>query len=516
MATKSDKRKLSIIETVKNYYEEKGKVPSIAVLENMGIPRRTIRRYFGSMTELLETCFESMDSSIFSVKTSKKLVNSVEKKKTFFVTTAIIGAPVDKNALKSAQTFASHNKGDLLVIPVVDPSADVIDGLDPLLKETTIVNQNIQLNSNLNIFTIKLSAKQIKPLTGLARIGNRNTSFIFGSPKQDLEYVPVGNNKIPHAIMSTGAITKPTYGTSKYMSCRTSFIAEQDHFMGGIIVEIVDDKIFHFRTVEFIDGKFTDLGKVYKPDGTVTDLKRVKNLTLGDWHTGKTCPIVRKTTEKMIKDLSPDSVILHDFMEGLSVNHWLEKKPITKANMTIPLIAEEGKMLADELNWFDSLNTKAIHVVKSNHDIWIDRYLEDFKFKDDVKNIGTCCKLILDKLEGKDTLEALVVQQGFKGTKVKFLKRDNELKIGNTEYGVHGDRFHKTISIAELEKSYGRVTVGHRHTAFKKGHVMGVGTSTPPRLSYSEGAISATNTHEVQNLDGSRQLINIIDGKYRR
>ena len=148
------------------------------------------------------------------------------------------------------------------------------------LINENIVIENTDLNSNIALYSIRLSAKQINPITGLGRIGQRNKSFIFASPKQSLEYVPVGNNRLPHALMSTGAITLPHYDTERYMSKRTAFIAENDHVLGAIIVELDDNDRYHFRQIEFNkDGSFTDLGTRYYKDGK-SKFFPIKNLTL--------------------------------------------------------------------------------------------------------------------------------------------------------------------------------------------------------------------------------------------
>ena len=77
-------------------------------------------------------------------------------------------------------------------------------------------------------------------------------------------------NKLPHAIMTPGAVTLPEYGGDRYMSERISYIAENDHICGGIIVEIANRKRFHFRQIQASkDGSFIDLGMEYDKFGNV-------------------------------------------------------------------------------------------------------------------------------------------------------------------------------------------------------------------------------------------------------
>ena len=509
-------RKLALFKDVLRYIEEEGKTPSNKDIEAMGVPRRTLRRFFGDLGSLLEEVLNSEDEHLFTETRADAVKSAVKNYKKFFITTAVVGAPAFIEALSSVESWEKRNNGLLLIMPSADPAANVSDGLDKLFLDKQIVFENTDLNSNIALYALRLSAKQINPTTGLGRIGQRNKSFIFASPKQSLEYVPVGNNAMPHALMSTGAITLPAYDTERFMSKRTAFIAECDHEFGGLIVEIVDDKFYHFREVQFqADGSFTDLGTTYFSDGT-TKFSPIEVLTLGDRHVRDTCPMVKKVTDKMIKDLKPKNIVLHDLANGDSTNHWLEKTPLVKARIKIPTILEEGKEIKEDLESLCVPSTKGIWVVKSNHDEWLDRYLEDFKFKLDTINMEISLQLALAKYRKQDVLKELLIGHcGLSDKRINFLKRDEDLIFNKVQYGCHGDKNHKGMGLDEIEKAYGRATVGHSHTAARRRGVRKVGTSTALRKSYAIGPISWTNTHEVMNADGSRQLINIINGQYR-
>jgi hypothetical protein len=508
-------RKLALFKDVLKFIEEEGRTPTLQDIADMGVPRRTLRRYFGDLGNLIEEILNSQDEHLFTDTRADVVRKSVKSFKKFFITTAVVGAPVMVDALASVENWEAYNNGKLLIMPSADPAANVSDGLDKLLLDRDIVFENTDLNSNIALYALRLSAKQINPTTGLGRFGQRNKSFIFASPKQSLEYVPVGNNSLPHALMTTGAITLPAYDTERFMSKRTAFIAENDHVQGGLIVEIVDEVYYHFREVQFnSDGSFTDLGWRYYPDGS-RKFFPVLVLTLGDRHVRDTCEMVKKVTDRMIDDLKPKNIVLHDLANGDSVNHWLQKTPIAKARIDIPTIIEEGNEIRQDIESL-SRPSNDIWIVKSNHDEWLDRYLEDFRFKDDSVNLEIALRLALDKLNKKDVLESLLRNHcGLRDKSVHFLKRDQDLIFNKVQYGCHGDKNHKGMSLDEIEKAFGNATVGHSHTAARRRGVRKVGTSTALRKSYAIGPISWTNTHEVHNADGSRQLVNIINGQYK-
>ena len=349
------------------------------------------------------------------------------------------------------------------------------------------------------------------PTTGLGRIGQRNKSFIFASPKQSLEYVPVANNKLPHALMTTGAITKPAYQTNNYMSQRTAFIADHDHICGGIIVEIVSKEHYHFRHVEFAeDGSFIDLGVKYHSNGK-TSKTNILGMVLGDWHCGHTDPTVAKVTYEMIKDLKPKQVILHDVFNGTSVNHHLEFKTITKSKIGITALKDELLLLRSDLERFSSMTDKVV-IVASNHDYWLERYLEEGRFIKDTINYRISLELAIAFHDGTNPVEAGINLGKDKIKNLKFLKRDEDYLIKDIQCGAHGDL---EAGVIRLEKSFGKSITGHCHTGGKFRRVTRVGTSTPLREDYAKGPVSWTHTHAIINEDGTVQLINIIEGKWK-
>lgn len=505
-----DDRKLLLIENCKKFFNENGRFPSTKEVEKLfNVPGRTMRRDFGGISGLIKQTLDTIDEPLFTEKRANKVKKIISKTKRFIITTAVVGAEVNKLALESVKNYCTVNKASLLVIPAADPAANVSNGLAAELQNESIVFENLDLNDNIAIFALKLSAKQINPTTGLGRFGQRNKSFIFASPKQSLEFVSVGNNRMPHALMTTGAITKPAYQSSKYMSQRTAFIAEHDHVEGAIIVEIVDDKLYHFRQIQFnSDGSFIDLGKKYSRD-SVSDSK-ILSMVLGDWHSGVTDRKVAHVTFKMIDTFKPEEIVLHDLFNGISISHHVEDLSVTKAKLNVPSLKYELSITRSDLNLFKSMVERVI-IVKSNHDEWIDRYLEEGRYIKDPTNFRLALDLAAAKYDGKDPLAYGIYRDNIPNN-IKFLKRDEDHIVRGIQLGCHSDL---EGSLSRLEKAFGKAIGGHSHTAAILRGVRKVGTSTALRESYAKGPISWTHTHALINEDGSVQLINIIDGQYR-
>jgi len=123
-------------------------------------------------------------------------------------------------------------------------------------------------------------------------------------------------------------------------------------------------------------------------------------------------------------------------------------------------------------------------------------------------------------LDGKDPLkESINGRLNKKESKrLYWLKRDSEYKVGGVECGAHGDLGANGSrgSLRGMEKAYGNSITGHSHTAGILRGAWAVGTTSNLKLDYSKGPSSWTHTACLVYKDGSRQLINVIKGKWHK
>lgn len=497
-----------------------------------GVTKDQVRHHFGSMSALDQLArtaspktFKDVDlGSLFSQKALHRLRDAVSGFKRFVITTAVVGCEVDKPFFHSLKNYCKHQDAALLVLVVSDPASRTTVGgygnIDKILLNEYIVMEDTAINSNLFISTIKLSAKHIDPITGLGRIGQQNGSFVYASPKQRMKPVPVSNSKMPHVIMTTGAITKASYGTDRYLSERTAYIAEHDHVMGAIIVEVQDEEIFHYRQVQASkkDGSITDLGVRYSPNQT----KKVQPeaFVLGDWHSGETDPVASKCWLDIIDTLKPRRVVLHDAFNGHSINHHEAEQSITKAHRAEKAelsLTSELLGLGHDLSAFADKVDEVV-MVKSNHDEFLPRYLQSGFYVKDPQNHKVALKLADAMLDGKDPLRyGVEVVAGFDLPNVRWLGRDEDYKVAKIQLGSHGDKGPNGSrgSLANMEAAYGSSVTGHSHTPEILRNAWAVGTSSLLKLTYNVGPSSWMHTSCLIYPDGSRQLINVIFGRWR-
>jgi hypothetical protein len=539
-STELSEKRLELIKTYIELLKDNGFYPGRAELAKEGYDRDKIRGYFSNLTGLNEAARiwavddgndpeafnKIIDDSFFTKKNLKTLQSNIKKFKRFVITTAVVGSPVHREFLDSIKTYCKHQNAMLLVLPAADPASAGNWNLDPVLGQQSIVFSDIQLNSNLFLCSIKLSAKQIDPTTGLDRIGQRNGTFIYASPKQRLKFMPVSNIKHPHAEMTTGAITLPRYFDirntlhSPYMSERTAYIANHDHVMGAIVVEVVDNKRYHFRQIQAdAKGGFIDLAEYYCGDHVSTVYAEA--ISMGDWHSGETDPTAIKAVKELIDVVRPKKLFIHDGFNGLSINHHERDRQIRRA-----ILAKSGLLnLENELKQFakdlDDISSwrpvEEVIVVKSNHDIFLDRWLESGEYVDDPHNYEMGVELARAMVKGANPLKYAVEMLGLKSSKVRWLNMDEDYFIARIQCGAHGHKGPKGAkgTLRGMEKAYGLSVTGHAHGPEILRGAYQNGTMSRLKLSYNEGPSDWVHASTVIYPNGMRQLINSFGGDWR-
>jgi len=533
-------KKPEIINAFKDFVKKNKRLPNTREFLEYQISRTAIRHNFGSISQLKTymkeehpECFKGVISdSLFDPQKFKQINDLVKGSNRFVITTAVVNSPIHTKFFKTLKVYCKANKSTLLIVPCANPGQGDDWILDPALANEHIIGHDLSLNKNIHIRMIQLSAKQIDPTTGLSRLSQKDGAFIYASPKQRLQFIPTGNEKLPHPIMTTGAVTSADYETDVYMSKRTSYLANFDHVLGALIVELDPEGKYFYRQVqaEPNTGRFFDLGKYYSPNGKIEKLG-AEALIMGDYHAGEHELSAKQAWKEVCSEVGVRNLVGHDVFNGKWNNHHDMNKTVTKAQLS-----EDKRMgLEEELS---IVNTEVSELltwipgkfifVKSNHDEVLDRYLQDGRYLTDPSNLRFASQLIAPMIDRKDPLAyALVNLPKLSNKKVAelkefrriiFLKRDESFKIAGVELGSHGDKGangSKGGSLLTFEKAYGPCVIGHAHTPEVLRSVWRVGTTSKLKLDYNVGASSWFHTSCLLYSDGSRQMINSINGKWR-
>jgi len=220
-----------------------------------------------------------------------------------------------------------------------------------------------------------------------------------------------------------------------------------------------------------------------------------------------------------MKAMPPKHLILHDAFNGLAINHHEDHNTVIKAQYAEQNklnLKEEIKGLAKDMDKLAAY-CETIVMVKSNHDEFLSRYLQEARYVKDPQNHRISLDLAAAMMDGKDPLKYAVESAGLKTKKVKWLTRDEDFKIARVQLGAHGDRGPNGArgSLQGMEKAYGNSVTGHTHTPQILRGAWCVGTSSYLKLSYNVGPSSWMNSLCLVYPNGSRQLINMINGKWK-
>jgi hypothetical protein len=506
------------VDEVKPLLEE---LEGVKALKQVRSPFRAPRYKINE--KVADKYIEEAEDAQYAQEYRDALEEEIKKYKKFVVTTAVMGKEAYKPFLDSIRNYAERNNAMLLVLPCEDVAsrgkkANPIE-LSSDLKDFKVVFKDTYLNKNLCLCAIKMSAKQINPLSGLDRLTTaRQASIIVASPKIFLKYIPNMHYDIPPALMTTGAVTVNDYDNDRYMSKRTSALAENDHAYGAVIVEVESDDIFHFRHVQASEeGTLTDMGIEYLPDGDIREMKDTV-MVMGDSHTGYHDKELHDKTMAVCRDLNVSKIVLHDVFNGTSITHHDIGKSITRATK-----AQEGK-LGLELecvavkNYIENIEKHGMEVfiVRSNHDSSLDKYLERGGYMSDPMNLKFSLKLAAVAIDGINPLKyAIESLLGYKRNDVHWLELDRSCKFYGVEIALHGSEGAAGArgSARTFNNGIGNCVTAHTHSASIMRNTYTVGTVGLMDMKYNVGLSAWTRTCCLIYNNGTKQLINFIPNK---
>ncbi len=436
-------------------------------------------------------------------------------KRVYIVTSAVAGAELAKDFFGSIDMFCKHRNAKLVVFPMRGAQSKNEVYTDDLLEQVgDHIYTEYTFNSNLVGLDLEISPTTVSPLAGIQRVSEKS-SIIVASPKQDLETIPVATVGLPHILVSTGTITLPSYGSSKI-----SVLAEEDSVLGALVVEIEDDKIFHVRQVQSgQDGSFYDLDKKYTKDSVLAANAEV--LVLGDLHAGSEDPSAIKAFKETINLTNPKIVVFHDFFDGGSVNH--HQKNDMYAKITRPLVYQTLQNELDNLvmtvkNWSQEFPKIMFYVVRSNHDDFLNKFINSGDFAFDTVNYRVSLDLAIYIADGLNPLEKYVQTKLGKVKNFRWLRRNEEIKIAGCVISAHGDKGANGSrgSLLGTEKALMNSITGHTHSPKCIRNSFQVGTCTKFDLPYTIG--SASNWLHSSALlyeNSQKTLITSVEGKWK-
>lgn len=551
-----------------NLASKNGKYPTRAELNQAGVSRDRLRSHFGNLDGLKEASEASFPKKFLKLAKAnkarakhahedftKEALGTIVKQNdykdgTFFITAASPTSHLDWSAkdiarakdgedvtaenlyepgFKAVLNFLKRKNAELVILPMpahVKAMEKQPLHYDPKLKDY-VANfaTEFTFNGHLKAIEAHLNPQQINPLTGIRRLrvhkfGRDNqpgqemkrfkTSIIVAHSKQMLETVPTGNDSHPRIIHSTGTITKPSY-----LRNRIGMIANEDHKLGGLIVEI-QDNIFWIRQAQFDlkDGSFIDLGTRYHADGTAT-AERAEAFKMGDLHPGFEDEEALEAIYKLWDIIKPKRIFLEDFFDGCSISHHLQNKNVTRAMLPdhfrdLPTeIAMARKVLADV--WAHAPKDAEIIATASNHPEHVGKYLDEGRYlKDCRENFDIAHRMVVMQLDGKNPLQEYLDPD----KRMNWTSENADYYVEGTQMNAHG---HLGISGSRGSKighelAYGSAMTAHTHQPSIYHDQFTVGHTTVKRHGYNRGPDSWIVCSGGLYKGGAKQLYMVIKG----
>jgi hypothetical protein len=505
------------IDYIKKVYAEKSDLTwekkAFMLGEHFGVSERTVRKWASERLGLKEKSDVEPEQYI---EAKKRVID--KSKKVYFVTWAQNNTPVHKGFYKNVEAYAKKHKAAIHIIlgRYKNPTSVFQDAKEEFWVEEVEKYMDANRHNVHEYVTImgdiKIQPTAVNPMSGMNALSGVD-SCIFGAPRVQMETIPVLEGMKPKMMVTSGAITERNYTDSK-----SGKLGEFHHVLGFCIVEIKDDEKFFIRqvTADEKTGAFNDL--YYRVDkGVVTKNETIAAAVLGDLHLGEHDEKVIDTTfNVLLKKLKPTNLVLHDVFNGHSISHHESKNPFKMYEREQNGTNSVKKEVDFMLNWLERVKDYNVTIVRSNHDDFIDRWLQNSDWKHNIKNAKEYIEYSHILLSGKAPKGIVPYLINQKFPKMKTLDRTAMFSVKGWELGQHGDvgANGSRGSLLQFRKLNTKCVVGHYHGPGRKDGALAVGTTTHLRVGYNNGPSSWLQSHVIIHNDGKAQHINFIDGEF--
>lgn len=485
----------------------------VFLAEHFEINQRTVRNWVSK----LGIAREKVEAASEQIQAAK--VRELKHSKYYLITAAQNATPVHTNLFANMQKYANHIGAEICVIPYryryKNPTSTFSDlqhdVWEHILTPYLDLNRH-QLNDSLMLLSdFKVKPTASNPLDGLEGITG-NKSAIIGHSRQHCKSLPVIAGNHVKALFTTGACTIET-------DSKAGKIGEFHHVLGFLIVEIVDNEIFHPRHVSAdSDGNFIDVVHEVK-DGIICRAARPKAAVLADLHSEITNEEVFDATLSQISKLNPESVYCHDVADGLPVNPHEKENYVLRVkryNDGKHLVKDAIQCIVGKVKQIqEAFAESKIHIVRSNHDEFFDRWVNSHNWKNDIPNAETYLELASMAIKSDIGIIPTILKEATNGA-VNCLGYNQSHKVMDIELSLHGHAGNNGAkgSIAQFRKLSNKGISAHNHGFAVLDGWMQVGTCTNRFQDYNKGASAAAHAHAIITSNGKKQLLILSGGSF--
>ena len=382
-----------------------------------------------------------------------------------------------------------------------------------------------------------------KPISDLVTY-SRGRWAVFPHAKRQLKSVPSDDPNIQaHQVMTSGACTRP-----KIIPRKAGVKSIFHQIVGATVVQFDEDgDVFCRQITAGEDGAFYDLD-AHVANGEVTTGHRVRAITCADIHVRKLDPLntmavfgwdmrgnVAQYRNSMMDVLNPEHVIVHDVFDNEARNHHHVHDNAYSYEMAIrgrDSVEDEVDQCGDFLRRAAGEDRKII-VAEGNHDLALEKYVREGRYRNDGTNIRFGLQLedaylgyVEERSHALDNdlplpkfslLEyAIRAKLPELGDKIEWCVDGQSRLIDGIQVGNHGFRGANGAkgSVAGFARAGRKMSIGDKHSPeIDEGvYVSGVMNL---RHGYNKGLSGWAVTQTIQYQDGKRSLVTSQKGKWR-
>ena len=400
--------------------------------------------------------------------------------------------------------------------------------ITPYISDTPrVLAPGLRWSGNMNILPT-----EDNPISGLETYGGSD-SVIFPHTKIEMRTVATMPDMPVKMIYTTGATT-----LMNYLQKKLGIKAEHHHRYACLVVEVDHEGNWWVRQVAARkNGKTIQDLNILVEDGVVVSTEaKAEAITWGDLHATNSHPEVVKTSLTMLDTLQPKYQIIHDVLEGVSINrHFIKHGPLPHEGFHrwlrgLHRVDEELRQTRAVLEQYLRPWCKTI-APDANHDTkWLQSWLTKFDYRVDPANAELFLRMqnfMYAEIRKNHTAPknvnllryAMEKEAGLKAGAVKFLLPDESFTVGEVELGMHGHLganggFGSPANLAKIGK---KATTAHTHSAgiYHGLFVAGTSSKLTKDWDYTSGPSSWSWSHVLQYKNGQRAIITMKNGKWR-
>ena len=470
------------------------------------------------------------------------------KNRTFIFAGAQNDSPVDPDFWQNLQAYAEYMNAQIVIGPWTyetnwwnenNPTSrsydDVLQG--HLCFGQMAIGDYFTFCGEMN--TLPTATRPVSDLTSYAR----GKWMVVPHATVQLVSVPaISPGEQAFQVMSTGSVTKP-----RVIPRKTGVKSLNRQRLGAVIVEFDDvGDLFCRQLLANPTGGFQDLDMRVER-GFVSTGHRVRCMTAADIHTAK---LSRKNTiatfgfdpatgvrhpGSLIELVEPEYLLLHDIHDQESRNH--HNKDDVSHNFEMAhrgreSVVDEVRRATGFIRMSRRPNMTTI-VVDSNHDIALERYIREGRYRMDGQNYRFGLELDMayhdsraaqaDAIDAEDPVPKFSLlewamrhldKKALKG--VEWVYDGSSKVIDGVQVGWHG--FRGVNGAKGTVSGYARlghpITIGDKHSPSIMDEVYGAGVMQLEH-GYNKGPSGWAVAHVLQYDFGLRALITLQSGKWR-